>query len=807
MRISVDTDISVLSSRTRVHKTDGFLKETCRFCEIDTFLTKLSEAVMLHFDGAKREELSSARAYKLETADKEHTFFFEFGLAAGTQLASHDIVFFRYIGSGDEPRRNDQRLVAYLHGAHRFDVELCALNVVDERADFKKLFLLSNNDSVNFPLLNEKQLEIVMTEDRNMLVQGVAGSGKTNVCIDKIVYCACREYKNKVLYSTFSRGLLVDTQTRVNVFRDNLRAFVKAYREDRIIFLGDNKKHAIENRLGVYFFATDDDKVCDKIERVADFLDKKVDYALIEDVYSKYYPERERVVGESYFTRTYVRDIRNHQLSGKLAKISHIAPEVIYKEIYGLIFGSYDVAAPADMLTLEKYTESRKNSFSAAECDIMYQLAKDYGAHMQKHGFLDNNIMSRRLLSRADTQEVYSIAILDEVQDMTEVNLCLMKRLASKLFCVGDALQMINPSYFGFAYLKRLLFEQDAVSFSELSNNYRNTRRIAEILAELEKINLSQFGTHSFVLKGESVDSDVPTSAVYVEGGGFADAIALEKPDSVTFIVGGVKEKDELRRKLPKQEILTVSEVKGLERDVVVLCNLLSDNADKWHAFERTLVNRKTADENSVYRYYFNLFYVGVSRAKAHLVVWEEKKVPAFSKFLNTSFKVMPLSAAVSELRDIAGKIEVDDEELSERVRQFISLEQFDNARLAAAKLTNDAERTAYLVRVDVHEAFVHEGKYRDAGIAFWEANLLDDAKHMFRLSGDDSLCELIDACGSSDDHSLNIDIVSFFPDVEKNDTAKKLIVQTVKKDLKSLRTQNDTIHAALKRIKENANG
>ena len=130
---------------------------------------------------------------------------------------------------------------------------------------------------------------------------------------------------------------------------------------------------------------------------------------------------------------------------------------------------------PKETLSLEEYKRLRKDGFSGKECEIIYLIAKDYKNHLLRHKLKDNNLMSRELLQRLDEIEKYSLAIIDEAQDMTEVNLYLMKNIAIKLFCVGDALQMINPSYFSFAYLKRLLYEKDITTVSELKHNYRNS--------------------------------------------------------------------------------------------------------------------------------------------------------------------------------------------------------------------------------------------------------------------------------------------------------------------------------------------
>ena len=59
---------------------------------------------------------------------------------------------------------------------------------------------------------------------------------------------------------------------------------------------------------------------------------------------------------------------------------------------------------------------------------------------MKKRGYTDNNLMSREILGEVSSPK-YSVGVIDEVQDFTQVNLCLMKRLCRKLFCVGDALQ------------------------------------------------------------------------------------------------------------------------------------------------------------------------------------------------------------------------------------------------------------------------------------------------------------------------------------------------------------------------------
>ena len=151
--------------------------------------------------------------------------------------------------------------------------------------DFNKLYALSMVSGVNLPKLSAEQREIVETVDKNVLVQGVAGSGKTNICIDKIIYTACKNYTGKTLYTTFSRGLLTDTKLKVDSFKEDLKEVLLAYKNGNIIFLSNDHKKALENRLGIYFFSDDDNKIFEKIERLISYLENKVDYLLIEDIY------------------------------------------------------------------------------------------------------------------------------------------------------------------------------------------------------------------------------------------------------------------------------------------------------------------------------------------------------------------------------------------------------------------------------------------------------------------------------------------------------------------------------------------
>lgn len=793
-KITAYSDKIVLSSRRKVYKTEDFINETRRILSIDAFVSRIAEAVF------SADITLPDGSIIAKTEDGLYTLFF-CGSRADKRLSEDDIVFYKFLCADiPEGGGTDRRLREYLSAKSEINLILTETGdrVADE--DLTRLYIVSGSDgSVNFPYLNDTQRKIVETEDANMLVQGIAGSGKTNVCVEKIVYCACRNYRGAVLYTTFSRGLLTETRSRVELFSGNIEGFINAYESGRVVFLDGDHKTAVENKLGILFSVDEDGEIISALKRIAKFLKEKVHYRLIEDIYAEYF-EPKRVAGENVFLNEYLGTGRNYKLSGALDKIKNISSEIIYKEIYGMIFGKYELDDPKDMMEREEYAAARSDSFTRRECDVIYSVATDYAEFLKKNGYTDNNLMSREILSEV-TEPEYSVGVIDEVQDFTQVNLCLMKKLCRKLFCVGDALQMINPSYFNFGYLKRLMYG-DVTGVSELRHNYRSTERIEKIAEKLGEMNMQRFGTHSFVLKGESVPSPLNSAAILVNDRSFVYSLGDKRFENVTVVVASQKKKEKLRKVLGKTEILTVAEAKGLERNTVILADVLSDNADKWRYLHNMSLNRKTADENSVFRYYFNLFYVGISRAKQYLFVAESDYPKFFDPLFSECFELRSKGSALSYLKEIAGRIEIDDDEFMERIEKFCSLEQYENARNTADRLSSDELRKKQLTYISVHEKYLRYGRIRDAGIEYWRQGMDAEAREMFTRSGDEQLFPLMDACKQGGG-VLDPGIVRFYSLVGDNDVAKKIILDTLLNDREEMAANLKSVNAALRRKKQ----
>ena len=802
-KIKIDTGYIYLSSMVRAIKTDNFVRKTKNVLSTDNIVDYITQGIIKDY---KISQITTDELTKFDvTVDGLNGIVFSFCLGKDVKtnmvtLDKWDIVFFDIEGV----QKRDERIFDFLSHSKILSIDIAVKKTIFSQNDFSKLYVLSSDDGVNFPLLNKKQKEIIDIEDNNVLVQGVAGSGKTNICITKLVNASLREYGGRVLYSTYSKALLGDIKNKLGLFKQNIKFLSDNIKRGRVIFTDDNHIKAVENKLGIWMDITDAKKITEKLDKTEQFLTQNIDLFLIEDIAQSLgvKSKEEKIADEKYFINTYIPDIKNYQLASKLEKVKYLSYEIIYKEIYGMIYGYADITSGKSIITLKEYKQQRQGSFLSNECDIIYSIAQDYYSYLIRKKMVDNNILSQRIIE--SDKHKYSLSVIDEVQDFSRNNLLAIKSCSRRMFCVGDAMQMINPSYFSFSMLKNIMFDKDISDVRQLTNNYRNSAKIEKIAEKLNIINKKQFGVHNFVLNGESL-SDDGAGAYYSNGN--IDIFKENKLENMTIVCASSMEKEKLKKSISDVEVLTVSEIKGLERNSVILYNILSSNYEKWNDITTKFINRKTSDENSVYRYYFNLFYVGITRAKQNLYVLEEKNIPLFKDFFETDFETKSSPDFVKIVCSENQINKITDDELLEKIDEFINAYQFENARFTAGKLTLAYDRERQNKRIDAYEKFSEDSSYRSLGMALWQSGFILEAKTQFNHSGDKDVIELIDACQSKNSDGISGDIIEFLPLVSDNQVASSLIVQTMRTEVEKLKQSIKQSQETFKKLKENKNG
>ena len=222
-KIEINIAKTLLTGEYVTLKTDYFNEQTKNILLVDFLLLKISQNIISKVKILTGKfELNSKNTFnlKIDINDSLLTFFAKIDIKNNEK----QFIFYNFINNGEKINLNDTRIKNYLNNKIGFSINVC--ECVDEFNVSNKTYRVLNTNGISFPSLNKEQLEIVNKQDENIVVQGVAGSGKTNVCVEKLIWSCSKNYGGKILYSTFSQGLLIDTKLKIDGFKNCLVSFV-----------------------------------------------------------------------------------------------------------------------------------------------------------------------------------------------------------------------------------------------------------------------------------------------------------------------------------------------------------------------------------------------------------------------------------------------------------------------------------------------------------------------------------------------------------------------------------------------------
>ncbi|MBK1647347.1 UvrD-helicase domain-containing protein [Rhabdochromatium marinum] len=278
----------------------------------------------------------------------------------------------------------------------------------------------------------------------------------------------------------------------------------------------------------------------------------------------------------------------------------------------------------------------------------VYDLFEKYLRLLKDEGWFDANLVSHDWLEVVTPR--YDFVVIDEVQDLTAVQLLLILRVLRDptgfLLC-GDSNQIVHPNFFSWAKVKSLFWRERAEAASGsteliriLNANFRNSPQITEMANRLLHIKQARFG---------SVDRE---SNYLVESRGpkrgkvglLADSEAIKRDldrrtsTSARFaiLVLHPDQKAEVRKHFRTPLVFSIHEAKGLEYEHVLLYNFLSGEEKRYRDIAGDLVpedlqgelryarGRDKSDKSlEIYKFYINALYVAVTRAVRNLYLLE----------------------------------------------------------------------------------------------------------------------------------------------------------------------------------------
>lgn len=306
-----------------------------------------------------------------------------------------------------------------------------------------------------------------------------------------------------------------------------------------------------------------------------------------------------------------------------------------FEEIRGVITADAD-----GVLSREQYLSlgQRQSIFAGREREVLFDLFERYRAWLKESGLFDLNLAAHERLAQAAGR--YDFIVIDEVQDMTMVQLALVLKTLKKpgqfLMC-GDSNQIVHPNFFAWSRVKTLFWRDAALAEKQqlqvLRANFRNGTQVTKVANTLLKIKHSRFGSidreSNFLV--DAVGGEAGAVALLADSAKVRRDLNAQTRRSTHFAVLVLRDEDkaEAKKQFDTPLIFSVHEAKGLEYDSIVLFRFVSDNrapfADIADGVDTAALAveelqysraRDKADKSlEIYKFYVNALYVALTRA------------------------------------------------------------------------------------------------------------------------------------------------------------------------------------------------
>ena len=358
-------------------------------------------------------------------------------------------------------------------------------------------------------------------------------------------------------------------------------------------------------------------------------------------------------------------------------------PYKIFEEFRGVITGS---VIDKPYLTLSEYLNLgvRQSVYGQKEREQLYGLFLKYLVWLKEGKYHDTNISSYERLEKV--QPTYDFVVVDEVQDITNVQLFLiLKSLtnpANFILC-GDSNQIVHPNFFSWSNVKTMFYEQDLKGKLTriLHTNYRNTPEVTNIANQLLMVKNSRFGSidreSTYLVKSNSTNEGV--AEFYEDKDKVKKDLNRRTSKSARFAVLVMRNEDkaEARKYFNTPLLFSVQEAKGLEYENIILYNFISNNQQEFRELcngvtkadlEEDLKYARGRDKSDksleVYKFYVNSLYVAITRAVKNLYVIESARKHELLELLGlTDFKqkvgIRDQTSSLEEWQKEARKLEL----------------------------------------------------------------------------------------------------------------------------------------------------
>ena len=314
-----------------------------------------------------------------------------------------------------------------------------------------------------------------------------------------------------------------------------------------------------------------------------------------------------------------------------------------FEEIRGVI-----AAGAGGVMSRDEYRALgvRQSIFPVERRDQLYNLFEKYRAWLAEAKLYDLNLVAQDWQALAAPR--YDFVVIDEVQDITTVQLALVLRTLKKpghfMLC-GDSNQIVHPNFFSWSQVKSLFWKDPNLAERQelrvLKANYRNGLEATRVANQLLKIKQRRFG---------SIDRE-SNFLVQAAGGETGQVTLISDKDatkrdldqkirqSTQFAVLVMRDEDkaDARKHFATPLLFSIHEAKGLEYENIVLYRFISDHRGEFNdiveGIAKTdlaveILDYKRAKDKSdksleIYKFFVNALYVALTRAIKNIYMIE----------------------------------------------------------------------------------------------------------------------------------------------------------------------------------------
>lgn len=524
-------------------------------------------------------------------------------------------------------------------------------------------------------LLNEEQYEVLNSGAFPLVIYGCAGSGKTVLSTHLIYGFIKSGYDSRALYTSLSENLNTHVQ---KLFANIAKADEpEAYRDYKADFLEVNAlfrsltgahKSGFSDFIRFKELCRTNTEAANKLKKLAkDNIDALAVWSEIRGIIKGHLDESwgwSSPISRTKLQDAGIRFLSHHDLikaydsahkwyvkvneaepisewvecllEGENLSVGEKQKILASAKIIDSHFSAFD--SSKRMLNLEEYLvlNSEYSVYDKAQRTVIHELCALYDNWLVENKLYDDNDLARRVIALNSCEGQYDFAVLDEVQDLTEMQIYALYKICknpSHMVFAGDIHQVINPTFFSEERIRKLYYSRNRkrspVHISFLKKNYRSQDKIVDFANELAEIRKRRIGSRSLQseLSEESAIEGWRPFLLNASESNIKQIVnRVNELPYAAIVVQDRKHAGMLLEMLDSEyagNIFTVQEIKGLEKRYVVCIDVASAYSQEW----TDIFSEKNIRKNMKYRYYFNTLYVAATRAQDGLC-FVERSLP-----------------------------------------------------------------------------------------------------------------------------------------------------------------------------------